>query len=642
MRLRLNSIGLEGISRPPIEFRPGLNVIVGPVSTGKSSLMRLLRIGLGGDIEAVFPEVKATVEALALNTTIDDSEYFIRRRLVSTSTAAVEIAGGNDEVLSLPAMRASASEPLSYGDWLLEKLGLPRLEVPTAPTRPAESGTTPVSINDYLRYCRLTQEEIDVDILGSSVWFKDNKRRIVFRILYGSYDARVAELQQELRELQSELRVLQADETAFARFLQGTAFANRADLEARRARAQNGLAGLTEAQRETATAARRTPRAEALRAQTAHLDGLINEASMVVSRERRSTQEMLELRNQLQTKSGRLTRAIVAGELFFDFDFRVCPRCGSSVDMHRASDGDCYLCLQPEPTALTRDDLVREQARVNVQIGETEDLVAAHTSAAINVGHRREKFVTQRAAVGYELDMLMEGFVSDQAEELTARAVEMSALDAEVARLDDYIAVFDKFADGRARVAELTVRVDQIETELAAAERVDAAAEERIETLEERFAFFVDNIQVPTFAGQPRAAIDRNNYEPIVNGRHLDGLSAGVRVLVNVAHSLAHHLAAVDIGLPLPGLLLIDGITKNIGTAQYDAKRTEHVWQTLVDLHEVMADDLQVVVAANDVPAFIDERFVVMRLAEDDRLVPTADLDAIGWDAPAGGADDGG
>jgi hypothetical protein len=78
-----------------------------------------------------------------------------------------------------------------------------------------------VSINDYLRYCRLTQEEIFTDVLGSSRWFTDNKRRIVFRILYGTYDAQIAGLQQQLRDVAGELRVLEGHERASKSFPRG-------------------------------------------------------------------------------------------------------------------------------------------------------------------------------------------------------------------------------------------------------------------------------------------------------------------------------------------------------------------------------------------------------------------------------------
>jgi hypothetical protein len=202
--LRVNSLVLVGTSRT-IRFSAGLNVIVGPISTGKTSLMKLLEAFLGGNFRGISPEVNSSVSELAGEITIGKANYSIIRPLVQSDTTRVQVAG--DGVAErLPAMRSDAGAPLTYGVWLLEKLDLPVLRVPQAPTRPSESAFIPVSINDYLRYCRLRQDEIDVDVLGSSQPFRDIKRRYVFRILYGGYDAEVARLQDELRTLQSELR----------------------------------------------------------------------------------------------------------------------------------------------------------------------------------------------------------------------------------------------------------------------------------------------------------------------------------------------------------------------------------------------------------------------------------------------------
>jgi hypothetical protein len=137
--------------------------------------------------------------------------------------------------------------------------------------------------------------------------------------------------------------------------------------------------------------------------------------------------------------------------------------------------------------------------------------------------------------------------------------------------------------------------------------------------------YYVEALELPVFGTEPRAAIDRNDYEPIVNGRKFPELSAGVRVLVNIAHLLAHHRAALELGLPLPGLIMIDGINKNIGTAEYDAARVEDAWSQLMDLSNTLGDDLQVIVAANDVPPRL-RPFVRLTLSAEDRLIPTADL----------------
>jgi len=127
------------------------------------------------------------------------------------------------------------------------------------------------------------------------------------------------------------------------------------------------------------------------------------------------------------------------------------------------------------------------------------------------------------------------------------------------------------------------------------------------------------------FGGEPRAAIDRNDYEPIVNGRKFPQLSAGMRVLVNIAHLLVHHRAALELELPMPGLLMIDGINKNIGTAQYDAARVDDAWTQLVELSGTLGGEIQIIVTANDVPERARE-FVRLSLSANDRLIPSVDL----------------
>jgi ribosomal protein S27AE len=625
MRLQVNRVSLIGTSRE-VEFEPGLNVIVGPISTGKSSLMRLLRVLLGGDYELELPEVRAAVTELAGQVVIGDQSYAIRRRLVTTPTADVQIAA-EDEALSLPAMRPTSSQPVSYGDWMLEKLGLPQLRIPSAPTRPAESEPVRVSINDYLRYCRLTQEEIDTDVLGSSVWFKDNKRRMVFRILYGSYDAEVALLQQQLRDIAGELRLLEGQESASKLFLEGTPFANRASIESQLGDTRNRRDVLRGQGARQAVEAVQQPHGQRLRARVNDFDSELSALVVDRGRERESVSDLTELRNQLQTQSGRLTRAIVAGDTFFDFDFRVCPRCGSGVHLDRASDGCCYLCTQPEPEPQGREDLIREQTRVAIQISETDDLVANHERAIRELDRRIETATEERQRAGQELDDVMAAFVSDHGEEASQRAAEMARLEAEERRLGEYLALFERQEQATQRIAQLNAERDPLEDALRQAEHVDAAAEDRIEALEARFAHYVDAIDVPRFENdpQPRAAIDRSDYEPIVNGRKIGGLSAGTRVLVNVAHSLGHHLAAPELDIPLPGILLIDGMTANIGEADYDAQRIDNIWTELISLSEDAAEDLQMIVAVNDVPPRA-ESFVRLRLSPEDRLVPAADL----------------
>ena len=587
--------------------------------------MRLLAVVFGAGYGGITPEVDQAVSELAADMLIGEREFAVVRRLVTTDTAPVQVAG--DGVAErLPATRPDGTSALTYGMWLLDALGLPTLRVPQAPTRPQDSAFIPVSINDYIRYCRIRQDEIDVDVLGSSQPFRDIKRRYVFRILYGGYDAEVARLQDELRRTESEIRQLEQGSGAFERFLAGTALENRAEITRQLEQARAHQAAVAVDRRMLAEAAQVSPDVVRLRAQLTELTQAVGDRGGDLDRERASARQLSELRNELRTQLGRLTRAVVADERFFDFDFVVCPRCGASVDRSRGSaSNSCYLCLQEPPPSPTREDLIAEHDRVGAQIVETDELIAAHVRRANALEAQVSELETERERVSAELSERLATYVSAEADRIDALARAEVGVGATVKRLDEYSRLFARLDEATKRISKLSQRRAEIEAALERAEQVDAITASRMETLERWFAHYVEALEIPVFGGEPRAGIDQNDYEPILNGRKFPQLSAGVRVLVNIAHLLAHHRAALDLGIPLPGLLMIDAINKNIGTAQYDAARIDDAWTQLIELSDTLSDKLQVIVAANNVPDRA-RRFVRLTLSAEDRLIPTTDL----------------
>ena len=623
MKLRINSLLLAGTSRQ-IRLRPGLNVILGPISTGKTALTKLFEVLLGGSYTGINPEVDASVSELAGELTIGDANYSVIRPLVQNDTARVQIAA-NGTALSLPAMRSDVGAPSTYGVWLLERLGLPVLRVPQAPTRPADSAFIPISVSDYLRYCRLRQDDIDVDVLGSSQTFRDIKRRYVFRIFYGGYDAEVARLQDDLRSLQTELSQLQGGRAAFERFLEGTALENRAEIQRGLAEARERLTTIEHERSGLARPERATPEALRIRGEILALNQRLASARADVERESASSRQLAELANELQAQSVRLTKAIVAGERFLDFEFVVCPRCGSGLDRNRARQDHCYLCLQEERTAPTREDLLREQDRINAQIAETEELILAHEQRIRDLEKALLLLDAERAELGHALDRELESFVSDHAEHLEALARERAALVERIRRFDDYVGLFQRFDATLSRVSHLEQRRRELEAALDRAEQLDSVTQSRLERLEWWFAKYVEALEIPSFGSGIRAAIDRNDYQPIVNGQKFPNLSAGVRVLVNIAHLIAHHQVGRELQLPIPGLMVLDGIAKNIGKVGYDAERIEDIWTALIRLPGDFGDELQIIVTANDVPDRV-QRYVRLTLAANDRLIPISDL----------------
>lgn len=617
MRLRVEDISLAGSNRQ-LTFGPGLNLISGPIATGKTTSLRLVRMLLGERVASLPREVKDHVGAIAGTVLIGDDRFSVVRPLVGTPTARVEIAGPG-VALRLPAHQPDAEAPYTYGDWLLDRLGLPRLDVPSAPTRP-DSPPTPVSINDFLSYCSLTEDQIGASVFAHTDTFRNIKRKYVFQILYGIYDVRAAALQDELRALSSRQSELQRVRDTLALVLRDTPWENRAELSQAVAEAQLAVDQAESAELATAGDAPSTPRVRSLHEEVGRLDAQAGQWRTEIEREAAAAEQLRRLIAQLETQSARLTRAMVADARLLDFEFVVCPRCGSSLPTDRSSPEECLLCLQIPQRNDSHRLLVDEQSRLAAQLNETRTLVASHEAASAARQAALDRVLLRRNRLGSELDHETKSFVSDSRERIADQASARARADERLTRLRDYLTLFARFDAALAEQSQIEGRVGELEEEIGRLTSRGADAEIRIRALEDHLEQILERFGVPRYADPPSVRIDRTSFLPVLDGRAFETLSQGMKVLINIAHLLAHHLTAIELNLPLPGLGLIDGVSSNLGREGYDEAVRHRVYEYLIEMSREHGEDLQLLVTDNDVPHHAQE-FVRLELKRQDLLV---------------------
>ncbi len=538
MRLRLDHIVLVGTTRR-VEFTPGLNLVAGPITTGKTSLLRLCRAMVGGSVEQLPPEIRHHVSAVSGRLVLRDTAYAVSRRLVTTQDAPVDIAGEGSS-LRVPLQRARTGDGLTYGRWLLEKLALPQLSVPSAPTRPAESPSVPVTISDFMLYCHIRQEDLDSSVFGHQDAFKNIKRKYVFEILFGIYDSEIAVLQGRLREVDSAVRTAAHGIQSFDNVLRQTAWDSRAALQRDLDATQARLIEIEASGQRLAQEARSNPRSQELQEEIAGVDRRISHARSELVALESNVGDLNRLTSQLETQVARLTRSIAAGTLLVDFDFKVCPRCGAPVGADPTDSDHCYLCGQTPQRSFSVDALLREQDRLESQISETRELIANSEQSRAVLRTEVGRLEAERSRTATELDFLTTAFVSDRAEVMTSIAQSRGALQEHVRRLQDYLVLFDRLAALVSQRAALESEKERIFDDLERLQTRDTEVQGRLISLENTFLQLVNRIGLPEFPGDPRAAVNRETYLPIVNGRRFEELSSGgLKVLTSLAFTLA-------------------------------------------------------------------------------------------------------
>ena len=524
-------------------------------------------------------------------------------------------------------MRLPAGGQGGYGDFLLAQLGLPIVLVPRARREPTNE-LSPVTINDWLLYCIVTGDDLDTQVFGHRHPFRDLKRRWVFEIAYGLYDEEMANLAANLRRVDLEIRASESEAEVIRQFLAGTTIGKPEELDAQLAIQQ---ARLEELRQQALTLSKITaaePGNEIGRTRTALLDARqeLDEVRAGIRQHQAQLRDLGELQRQLTGLSKRLTRSIVADEWMVDFDFVVCPRCGQDVDQHRAKAPICYLCEQPEPTsAPDRDALIREQDRVTYQIAETGQLVAERTKTLDELRLREGGLAGTLTSVSSRLDSLTQEFVSAQAAELQQVAAETATVEANVGWIKRYLTLIDRQTDQSGYLDRLRARKGELEEQIEAHSTSVAAADENINALERRIVDYLTRLHVPQLGDLLTVKVNRTTYLPEVSTRTFDELSSqGLKTLVNVAHALAHHTVAIDRGLDMPGLLILDGVSANSGKEGLEGDRIVDMYQLFGEVASEYGEHLQLIIVDNDLPPEVADEMndnIVLTLSQEARLI---------------------
>lgn len=609
-----------------IPFNPGLNLVVGPIGTGKSTLVRLLRSVFGRIPRDLPPEVRE-LDDLQATVRAGDRELTVTRAMGTSPAAEVGVSDGHafdPWEIRLPVRKPGAD----LSSHLISLLGLPAAIVPDRRGR-AKEGVVPVEFGDWLTYCAITDDEMDTQVFGHRD--RDDLRRWLFDIIYGYYVPGVVEKRNRIRVNERRLRDLKSIDGAMDRLLAGATIEEATDPIAH----QTAVAELSERLRELGAArenlrqrADDVPGAVELRMEL--LAGYAEQARLTdeLARVEREGRDLEALAGRLRDQYTRLTRAIVAGERFVDLDFVLCPRCGTSVQPDRADDAHCYLCLQPSTAGPTPDELLAEQYRLVAQMEETTEVRSLHGNRA---GRLRTVLELLRARVGElerALDQLSRTFVSEEAARIERLAAEEAGCRAELAKLHEARGIVERRNEALKERDRLKEEVTRLKAEVAGSRPDRVRNDANVRALEGRLTEYLDYLRFPLLDSHSGVSIGAKDRLPVISRRRFEAISSqGLKTLANIAHALAHHTVAIDRGLPLPGLLILDGVSANTGHEGYDVAAVGRVYALL---HEVAAryrEHLQIIVVDAELPRgpLPDDVNIAITLSEDSKLIPLPD-----------------
>ncbi|GAA3733411.1 hypothetical protein [Salinactinospora qingdaonensis] len=594
--------------------------VSGPVNTGKTSMADAIGFVLGQKVNWKLA-FKRYVSHVELRLRLQDNEVWLRRHVRNPKYVEV-LDLGRELVERLPVKapsRQEAADEATLSDRLLGWLDLKETIAPDE-VRAVNRRAARLGFLDVWPYLYRTQREIDRQVILHQD--RNSARKHVFELLFGLTDPRAQILQARLKECEKSLREQSATHQTLQRFFEkSTTTPEQAVAEHQTACQEK------EALQEQLRRVR-----EQARAVSRSADPLRRE----VDQARQSQTEAAAQRHAADTRVDQAyeaVRSLKRSLAEHDPVFTSCPACAAALAGRTVPAGHCALCLQPQTsnngeTQRDRLQALHDQAVDKLAQAEQEAGLAAqtHREATTRATEAEDKL---QAYQTQELAPLQETI-----EELVARN---AATKERITTLQTQQEHYERLQEIEAGIRATQEEITDLKEKLKKLDDQLSSRRRSLNDMDERFQEVIDVLQLPWYNGN--ASLDHSNYLPLIDQQTFTDLGGGTQAAVNVAYSFAllQH-ALLSRTTNLPGLLIIDSISKNIGANPKDRALADRIYEYALKTAAAWEStpfsgsrDCQLIILDNDRPKpKLRDQIHEIPLSYDAPLIPGVSHDDTG------------
>jgi hypothetical protein len=235
-----------------VNFNPGVNIIYGDSATGKSSILNLIDYLLGAKTFDLYPEIEAAARYAALDVTLNEDRYTIKRDIFDAKRPIEVFACGFDSIDKfaakkyLPNFNENASFPEAgfFSEFLLDVLNLNNIKIKEAPTKD-DSKLVRLSFRDLFKYCYVDQDDLgSKKFLNPDNYAKLTKNKEVFKYIFNALDSNISHLAGQISEKSQLRKKLDKTFTTVSEFLRESEFGTLLSLDLETEKIDKEIEGL--------------------------------------------------------------------------------------------------------------------------------------------------------------------------------------------------------------------------------------------------------------------------------------------------------------------------------------------------------------------------------------------------------------
>jgi predicted nucleic acid-binding Zn-ribbon protein len=561
-----------------IDFSDVVTFLHGPVSTGKSTVARLVDFCLGGNLERT-PAIQQEFVAAQLSLVLGGYGCSLERAADDNQSVRVTWSGPGGDIGSVNAPLSSQTETLlddaevySLSDLIFHLCGVTPIKVRQR-SRDPDSPLIRLSIRDIWWYCYLDQTHLDSSFFRLEDPFRGRKSQDAMRFFTGLHSERLSQLEDDL------MRTMDEQRSKREAVQQIRSFMTRFDLGSE----ANMASQLQTAQRELAQAEDRRKELERTRsAQTHPTDALRNELrrlSAEVEKMRQAIDDSVEfiaeqraLRAEFITAKTKAARAEQAGKTLFEgVRYQRCPECGSDISDGPHGTGQCRLCGSFQSGGPITNPLESEamQRDLNERIDQIADSIVRRQNEHNRMLRQLAQMEEQKASLDRQLQEELARYDSAFVESMRTVEREIATLVERIRSLQRLQQMPQAINGLEEEAGALQGRIDRLRTSVAEERDRMQVADANVAAIAAEFKRIMLSVSFPGVTEEDDVVIDPRNWKPaVVHGSQewtfWDSGSGGKKTLFNVCYALAIHAVALERGMPVPDVLIIDSPTKNI------------------------------------------------------------------------------
>lgn len=559
-----------------IEFSDVVTYLFGPVSTGKSTVARLVDFCLGGTLERT-PALQQEFVAAELELRIGEYYCVIERASDDTQSVRVNWSNTEGEVASINAPLQAAESPIldtsvyNLSDLIFYLAGTTPIKVRKR-SRDPESPMIRLSIRDIWWYCYLDQSELDSSFFHLSDPFKGRKSQDVMRFFTGLYSDRLSQLENDLMIKIDEQRSKRQAVGEIRSFMSQFNLGTESQIKDLLAKAEEEIALSNQIRDEIE--ARRTVDihpTDDLRNVLRQISKEIGDLQDAINDNKMSMSEQRALKAELITSKTKADRINSANEILSQVHFECCPECGTDLSERPRIERQCSLCGTPEDQIKSSSSVELELMRrdLNERIDQISESLERREFELERMVRQLRNLQKKKASLDSDLRTELARYDSDFIETIRRTDSKIAALEERIRTLKHLQNMPAAITAFEIEAGKLQGPIDSLRTQIQEERQRLSDADTHINAISTEFKRLMLSVGFPGVAEDDTVQIDPRNWKPIVihgdqEWSFYDTGSGGKKTLFNVCYALAIHSVAIDNNLPVPSILIIDSPTKNI------------------------------------------------------------------------------